>query len=112
MRDYAIALGSSDNYPNARGYYLNIPLLLRILEGEPDTNDVSLIVHFPSECSAVTLVLASWDHPWSGESVEVIHIQNDPVNFPFTLDTQRGPYGVKFDDLGHTIGFHRQIPLR
>ena len=54
-------------------------------------------------------VLASWDNPWSGESVEVIHIQNDPVNFPFTVDTQRGPYRVKFDDLGHTIGFHRQI---
>jgi hypothetical protein len=57
-------------------------------------------------------VLASWDNPWSGESVEVIHIQNDPVNFPFTVETQRGPYRVKFDDLGHTIGFHRQIPLR
>jgi len=57
-------------------------------------------------------VLARWDNPWSGESVEVIHIQNDPVNFPFTVETQRGPYRVKFDDLGHTIGFHRQIPLR
>ena len=42
----------------------------------------------------------------------MIHIQNDPVNFPFTVETQRGPYRVKFDDLGHTIGFHRQIPLR
>ena len=57
-------------------------------------------------------VLASWDNPWLGESVEVIHIQNDPVNFPFTVETQRGPYRVKFDDRGHTIGFHRQIPLR
>ena len=57
-------------------------------------------------------VLETWDNPWSGESVEVIHIQNDPVNFPFTVETQRGPYRVKFDDLGHTIGFHRQIPLR
>lgn len=57
-------------------------------------------------------VLGRWDNPWSGESVEVIHIQNDPVNFPFTVETQRGPYRVKFDDLGHTIGFHRQIPLR
>ena len=57
-------------------------------------------------------VLASWDNPWSDESVEVIHIQNDPVNSPFTVETQRGPYRVKFDDLGHTIGFHRQIPLR
>ena len=27
MRDYAIALGSSDLYPNARGYYLNLSLI-------------------------------------------------------------------------------------
>ena len=53
MRDYAIALGRSDLYPNARGYYLNIPRPLRVLEGEPDANDVALMVRFPSECSAV-----------------------------------------------------------
>ena len=53
MRDYAIALGSSDLYPNARGYYLNIPRAVRVLEGEPDANDVALMVRFPSECSAV-----------------------------------------------------------
>ena len=53
MRDYAIALGSSDLYPNARGYYLNIPRPVRILEGEPDADDVALMVRFPSECSAV-----------------------------------------------------------
>ena len=53
MRDYAIALGSSDLYPDARGYYLNIPRPVRVLEGEPDANDVALMVRFPSECSAV-----------------------------------------------------------
>ena len=53
MRDYAIALQQSDLYPNARGYYLNIPRPVRILEGEPDANDVALMVRFPSECSAV-----------------------------------------------------------
>ena len=53
MRDYAVALGSSDLYPNARGYYLNIPRPVRILEGEPDANDVALMVRFPSECAAV-----------------------------------------------------------
>ena len=53
MRNYAITLGSSDLYPNARGYYLNIPRPVRILEGEPDANDVALMVRFPSECSAV-----------------------------------------------------------
>ena len=53
MRDYAIALGKSDLYPNAQGYYLNIPRPVRVLEGEPDANDVALMVRFPSECSAV-----------------------------------------------------------
>ena len=54
MRDYAIALQRSDLYPNARGYYLNNPRPVRILEGEPDTNDVALMVRFPSECAAVS----------------------------------------------------------
>ena len=53
MRDYAIALGSSDLYRNARGYYLNIPRPVRVLEGTPDADDVALMVRFPSECSAV-----------------------------------------------------------
>ena len=53
MRDYAIALGSSDLYPNARSFYLNIPQRVRILEGEPEASDVALMVRFPSECSAV-----------------------------------------------------------
>ena len=53
MRDYAIALQQSDLYPNARGYYLNIPRPVRVLEGEPDADDVALMVRFPSECSAV-----------------------------------------------------------
>ena len=53
MRDYAIALQQSDLYPNARGYYLNIPRPVRVLEGEPDADDVALMVRFPSECAAV-----------------------------------------------------------
>ena len=53
MRDCAIALGSSALYPNARGYDLNVPRPLRVLEGEPDADDVALMVRFPSECSAV-----------------------------------------------------------
>jgi len=53
MRDYAIALQQSDLYPNARGYYLNNPRPVRTLEGDPDANDVALMVRFPSECSAV-----------------------------------------------------------
>lgn len=26
-------------------------------------------------------VLSTWDNPWSGETVDVIHVANDPVNF-------------------------------
>ncbi|MEO0981042.1 MAG: DUF1838 family protein [Pseudomonadota bacterium] len=26
-------------------------------------------------------VLSTWDNPWSGETVEVLHVANDPVNF-------------------------------
>lgn len=54
MRDYGIALGSSDLYPNARGYYLNSPRPIRVLEGAPHADDVALMVRFPSECSAVS----------------------------------------------------------
>lgn len=53
MRDYAKALQSSHLYPTARGYYLNIPRPVRVLEGDPDANDVALMVRFPSECAAV-----------------------------------------------------------
>jgi hypothetical protein len=53
MRDYAIALSSSDLYPNAQGYYLNSPRPIRVLEGAPHADDVALMVRFPSECSAV-----------------------------------------------------------
>tara|TARA_B100001093_G_scaffold293505_1_gene280024 strand:+ start:507 stop:1079 length:573 start_codon:yes stop_codon:yes gene_type:complete len=53
MLDHAIALGSSDLSPKARGYYLNIPRPVRILEGEPDARDLALMVRFSSECSAV-----------------------------------------------------------
>ena len=78
MRDYAIALGSSDLYPNARGYYLNIPRPLRILEGEPDADDLALMVRVPSECSLVnfwyidfykTEIKPNFQHPSAGVSV-------------------------------------------
>ena len=26
-------------------------------------------------------VLATWDNPWTGETVDVLHVANDPVNF-------------------------------
>ncbi len=39
MRDYAIALQQPNLCSNARGYYLNNPLPMGILEGEPNINE-------------------------------------------------------------------------
>lgn len=74
MRDYAIALGSSDLYPNARGYYLNIPRRVRILEGEPHADDVALMVRFPSECSAVSF----WYHDFYQTEIKPMRLNPSP----------------------------------
>ncbi|GGY38499.1 DUF1838 family protein [Parvularcula lutaonensis] len=34
-------------------------------------------------------VLTTWDNPWTGETVEVLHVANDPVNFEM-YETGRG----------------------
>lgn len=34
-------------------------------------------------------VLSTWENPWTGETVEVLHVANDPVNFA-TYSTGRG----------------------
>ena len=57
-------------------------------------------------------VMETWQNPWTHESVEVIHIQNDPVNFPFTVAQQSGPRQIVYDDLGEMIAFHREVLLR
>lgn len=57
-------------------------------------------------------VLSSWSNPFLEREVEVIHIQNDPVNFPYTVDQQTGPRRIIYDDFGDTIAFHREVLLR
>ncbi len=38
-------------------------------------------------------VLSSWDNPWTGETVDVIHIANDPVNFSnYSIGRNGKPY--------------------
>ena len=81
MRDYAIALGSSDLYPNARGYYLNIPRPVRILEGEPDADDVALMVRFPSECSAVNF----WYDDFYQTEIKPIRLNPSAGDYVVTL---------------------------
>ena len=57
-------------------------------------------------------VLTTWRNPLLDRVVEVIHIQNDPVNFPFTVEQQSGPRRILFDDFGDQIAFHREVLLR
>ena len=57
-------------------------------------------------------VMTTWMNPMLDRDVEVIHIQNDPVNFRYTVDQQSGPFRVLYDDFGDLIAFHREIPLR
>ena len=54
IRDYALTLQQPNLCSNARGYYPNNPRPKRIPEGEPDVNDVTLMVRFSSKYTAVS----------------------------------------------------------
>ena len=92
MRDYAIALQRSDLYPNARGYYLNNPRPVRILEGEPDVNDVALMVRFPSECAAVTF----WYDDFYQNEIKPLRLNPSAGDYVVTLydEASLPPYMV------------------
>jgi len=46
-------------------------------------------------------ILKTWDNPWTGEEVEVMHVANDPVNFT-SYETGRDGKPAKFS--GHFLG--------
>ena len=96
MRDYAIALGSSDLYPNARGYYLNIPRPVRVLEGEPDANDVALMVRFPSECSAVNF----WYDDFYQTKIKPLRLSPSAGDYVVTLYTEADLPSYMADKVG------------
>lgn len=56
-------------------------------------------------------VLRTWDNPWTEQEVPVVHVWNDPVNFPFRYDGPRGPWELPWTDLGDTIVFTSDIFL-
>ena len=96
MRDYAIALGSSDLYPNARGYYLNVPRPLRVLEGEPDADDVALMVRFPSECSAVNF----WYDDFYQAEIKPLRLNPSAGDYVVTLYTEADLPSYMVDKVG------------
>jgi hypothetical protein len=57
-------------------------------------------------------VLERWYNPFTEREVDVIHIQNDPVNRRFTLDAEGRLPGIRYTANGDEIVFYREIPLR
>jgi hypothetical protein len=53
-------------------------------------------------------VIDRWFNPWLQREVEVVHIQNDPVNRKFL--TSR--INFKINEAGDEIAFYREVPLR
>jgi hypothetical protein len=58
-------------------------------------------------------VLETWDNPWTGETVEVIHVANDPVNQAPMFPVGRGgkPFSMPFQIVGDQWWVTSTIPL-
>ena len=57
-------------------------------------------------------VLRDWQNPWTGKTVEVIHVSNDPVNGKFTDKDRNGqPLALPFSVRGDQWWLTLTIPL-
>lgn len=59
-------------------------------------------------------VLETWDNPFTGEAVQVIHVQNDPVNMraPMFETTRTGePYRFPGKVVGDKVLWNIEVPL-
>lgn len=57
-------------------------------------------------------VLATWDNPWTGETVDVLHVANDPVNFTaYKIGRDGKPSTFRGDFLGHRWWQTNTFPL-
>lgn len=56
-------------------------------------------------------VMETWHNLYLERDVEVIHIQNDPVNYPYTVAQQDGPRRILYADFGDYVAFHREVLL-
>ncbi len=58
-------------------------------------------------------ILREWDNPWTGETVKVIHVANDPVNqppqFPIGRDGKESRF--QFEVIDGTAFINYEIPL-
>jgi len=58
-------------------------------------------------------VMRQWDNPWSGETVEVIHVANDPVNGrpSFGRDQDGNTMPLRMDEINGTWLMNIEVPL-
>lgn len=58
-------------------------------------------------------IIREWKNPWTGETVEVMQIANDPVNFPTTFAVGRDgkPYSVQMKTVGDYSQMALEVPL-
>lgn len=56
-------------------------------------------------------ILDAWDNTFTGESCEVLHVWNDPVNMDFLLDGPRGPWRAPVTEVGDEVMWGQDILL-
>ena len=57
-------------------------------------------------------VLSTWDNPWTGETVDVLHVANDPVNFTaYKIGRDGNPSGFDASILGDRWWNTNTFPL-
>ncbi|WP_243418701.1 DUF1838 domain-containing protein [Synechocystis sp. PCC 6803] len=57
-------------------------------------------------------VLRQWENPWTGKTVEVFHVANDPVNFSYRLkDNDGSPIARELTVLGNQWWMNVTVPL-
>lgn len=58
-------------------------------------------------------IIRNWANPWTGETVEVMHIANDPVNtpavYPYSLDGT--PVHTNYKRVGQWLAMPLEVPL-
>lgn len=58
-------------------------------------------------------IVRNWTNPWTGETVEVMHIANDPVNVPaaFPYGADGKPFRPGFRRMGPWLAMPMEVPL-
>lgn len=61
---------------------------------------------------ATGAILEEWANPFTGETNEVVHVWNDPVNQNYLLESRFGPFFVPYTELGEgDIVFNADVLL-